>query len=80
VFRIWVGGGGVSDRGGEEGGGWILGRKGRAWSEGGVEGRRGGGRGVRVEGVVEGWSGGGWVKRRSFRVKRCGGGYLTSCL
>lgn len=49
VFRIWVGGGGVGDQGGEEGGGWILGRKGRA-------GRREGGfewRGWLRDGVVE---------------------------
>jgi len=90
VFRIWVGGGVLAieevrkevvrvrrwvDFGGEGEG--MVGGRGRG--EGGAEGGREGG-GVRVEGVVSGWSGEGWVKRRSFRVKRCRGGYLTSCL
>jgi len=55
VFRIWVGGG-VGDQGGEEGGGWILGRKGRVWSEGGVEGRAGRRDGVVKDGLSEGVS------------------------
>jgi len=81
-----LGGGRVGDQGGDEGGGegaevgGFWGGRGGHGRRVGSRGGRGGGRGVRMEGVVAGWSGEGWVKRRSFRVKRCRGGYLTSCL